>query len=91
MRLLFFGFILSLQALATTFEMKEIPLSQIEETREVKSGPCVVNHGATFTRFDRCRTNEVMIGIQDLNPITLRCAQLVINCRRSNPQDDYQK
>lgn len=91
MKLIFFGFILSWHAMATTFEMKEIPLSQIEETREVKSGLCVVNHGATFTRFDRCRTNEVMIGIQDLNPITLRCAQLVINCRRSTPLEDYLK
>lgn len=86
MKKILFGSLLALTAQATTLEVSEIP-SELTDERAGKN-ICVVNHGSTFTRFDRCRINEVMIGVQDLNPITLRCAQLVINCRRS---EDYQK
>lgn len=82
MKILFLFLIISVYAFAKSADLEEQHSTFSQEENSEKRDLCVVNHGATYTRFDRCRTGEVMVEIQNLTPMTIRCAQLLVNCKR---------
>lgn len=78
--ILFFLIVSSLSFASVPVE-KSLSGSEIEFQAEGRM-ICTVNTGATFSRFNKCRPgNEVMVGIQNFDPLTVLCSNLIINCR----------
>ncbi|MFM8269942.1 MAG: hypothetical protein ACKN9V_07110 [Pseudomonadota bacterium] len=87
--------------LATLFFMTNLSFSIQNESDKPFSLPpeslgnqrlmCSAFTGAKLARFDQCRGgSEVMVGIRSLDPLTVYCANLIVNCSRDqeHPERD---
>jgi len=85
----FFFFIVSLSVAKT--DGNSADSSKLSQERML----CTTITQGQQVRFNRCRNNEVMTGIQGFDPLTVYCTTILANCRDRavtlNPGDRAQQ